>query len=155
MRTAAFRRPAAGLILGLLPLMAVASCGEEPAKRFPGAFQGAHTDVSAARAFRDHAIDLPASAKVEGYYAWSADDTYPMAAVLRTPCSSVPRFVAGNGFRRTTSVDEHAVATEVFAEGRGWTANDTDDRYVRHEADDVTGLVVHASGTECEVYLHT
>jgi hypothetical protein len=50
-----------------------------------------------------------------GYYAWSEDETYPMAAVLRMPCSAFPEFVAGR----------------------------------------VTGLVVHPSGAQCKVYLHT
>jgi hypothetical protein len=155
MRIRALRHRAAGLILGLLPLLAVASCGEEPRKHFPGAFPGTHTDVSAAQAFRDHEIDLPATAKVVGYYAWSEDDTYPMAAVLRMPCSALPGFVAGNAFRKTTPVDQYTVATEVFAQGHGWPENDTDARYVRKGAGAVTGLVVHASGTRCEVYLHT
>jgi hypothetical protein len=151
----ALRHRAAGLILGLLPLLVVASCGEEPRKHFPGAFPDTHTDVSAAQAFRDHGIDPPASAHVVGYYAWSEDETYPMAVVLRMPCSALPGFVAGNGFRKTTSVDQYAVPAEVFAEGRGWSENDTDARYVRKGSGRVTGLVVHPSGAQCKVYLHT
>ncbi|GAA2249314.1 hypothetical protein GCM10010415_05110 [Streptomyces atrovirens] len=66
MSTRAIRRTAAGLLPGLLPLLAVAACGEEPEKHFPGAFPGTHTDVSADRAFRDHGLQVPDSVSGSG-----------------------------------------------------------------------------------------
>ncbi|MFF4573506.1 hypothetical protein [Streptomyces sp. NPDC001410] len=156
MHIRAVRRAAAGLILGLLPMLAVAACDTGPKKQFPGAFPDSDTDVSAEQAFRDFDIEVPASAKVVGYFATSSDDTYPMAAVLRMPCSAVTGFMAGDGFRKTTSVDQDVVAAEVFAKDHGWSDSDTDDRYVRSEGGSgPIGVVVHRSGTECKVYLFT
>ncbi|MFI2304513.1 hypothetical protein ACH5AL_37680 [Actinacidiphila glaucinigra] len=146
------RCTAAGLVLGLLPLLAVVSCGEEPKKHFPGAFPGTHTDVSAPQAFRDYGLDVPALAKVVGYYAWSADDEYPMAAVLRMPCSALPSFVSGSGLRRASSREIDIAGVEVFAQGHGWTDDDRDERYLRDK--DAMAVVTHRTGTECKVYVH-
>ncbi|MER5182770.1 hypothetical protein ABT009_31205 [Streptomyces sp. NPDC002896] len=154
MRFRAIRRTAVGLILGMLPLLAVASCGEEPKKHFPGAFPGTHTDVSASQAFRDFGLEVPASAKVVGYYAWSEDDTYPMAAVLRMPCSALPGFVSGSGLRKASSREGAIAGAQVFARDHGWTDDDEDPRYLR-DRDRPVGVVTHRTGTECKVYLHT
>ena len=151
MNVRAIRRRAAGLTLGLLSLLAVASCGEEPKRHFPGAFPGTHTDVSAAQAFRDFGIRMPASAKVVGYYAWSADDEYPMAAVLLMPCSAVPGFISGSGLRRASSREGAIASVRVFARDHGWTDLDEDPLYLRDR--DQTGVVVHRTGPECKVYL--
>jgi hypothetical protein len=152
MNIRAIRRTAAGLVLGLLPLLAVASCGEEPKKHFPGAFPGTHTDVSAPQAFGDFGIDVPASAKVVGYYAWSADDEYPMGAVLRMPCSALPGFVSGSGLRRASSQEMDIAGVQVFARDHGWTDDDKDERYLRNR--DALAVVTHRTGTECKVYVH-
>ncbi|MEV5086297.1 hypothetical protein AB0K74_49215 [Streptomyces sp. NPDC056159] len=153
MNIRAILRTVVGLALGLLSLLTVASCGGEPKKHFPGAFPGTHTDVSAAQAFRDFGIRVPASAKVVGYYAWSADDEYPMAAVLRMPCSAVPDFASDSGLRRASSQEGEIVGVEVFAREHGWTDDDEDPRYLRDR--DQVGVVTHRTGTECKVYLHT
>lgn len=153
MSTRAIRRTAAGLLPGLLPLLAVAACGEEPEKHFPGAFPGTHTDVSADQAFRDYGLQVPASAKVVGYWAEAGDDTYPMAAVLRMPCSAVPDFVSGSGLRPASSVEGGVVGVEVFAKDHGWAGDEADPRYLRDR--DHAGVITHRTGTECAVYLHT
>ncbi|MEV0177967.1 hypothetical protein AB0I54_01485 [Streptomyces sp. NPDC050625] len=154
MNIRAMRRMAAGLLLGLLSLPAVASCGEEPKKHFPGAFPGTHTDVSAAKAFRDFGLDVPASAKVVGYYAWSADDEYPMAAVLWMPCPAVSGFVSGSGLRNASSRDGAIAGVQAFARDHGWTDGDEDERYLR-DGDEPVGVLTHRTGTECKVYVHT
>ncbi|CAL9345028.1 hypothetical protein [Streptomyces sp. enrichment culture] len=140
-------------VLGLLPLLAAAACGDEPARHFPGAFPGTHTDVSAEQAFRDFDLHLPRSAHVVGYYAWSEDDTYPMAAVLRMPCTAVEDFAAGSGMRPASPGEPGTTAVEVFAEGRGWTGGDTDPRWLRDS--DHAGAVAQGTGPRCTVYLHT
>ncbi|MGV9254238.1 hypothetical protein [Streptomyces sp. NPDC003697] len=149
----AIRRTAAGLVLGLLPLLAVASCGEEPKKHFPGAFPGSITDVSAAQAFRDYDLRVPASVKVVGYYAWSEDDTHPMAAVLRMPCSAVPGFVSGSGLRPASSVEGGVAGVRVFATDHGRAGDEADPLYLRDR--DHAGVITHRTGTECTVHLHT
>ncbi|MEW2626297.1 hypothetical protein [Streptomyces sp. NPDC048106] len=153
MRIHAFRRTTAILFLGLLPLLAVASCGEEAKakKHFPGAFPGTHTDVSAAQAFRDFDLDVPTSAKVVGYYAWSADERYPMAAVLRMPCSAMPGFVSGSKLRTTSFMDGATVSGRVFVGEHGWATNGKDEFYVRDS--DGVSVVTHQTGTECRVYV--
>lgn len=140
-------------VLGLLPLLTAASCGDEPKQHFPGAFAGTHTDVSAEQAFRDFGLEVPRSARVVGYYAWSEDDTYPMAAVLRMPCTAVEDFVTGSGMRPASSAEGGMAGVEVFAEGHGWRDDDTDPRFLRDS--DHAGAVVHRTGPHCTVYLHT
>jgi hypothetical protein len=140
-------------VVGLLPLLTAASCGDGPERHFPGAFPGTHTDVSAEQAFRDFGLQVPRSARVVGYYAWSEDDTYPMAAVLRMPCTAVQDFVSGSGMRPASSIESGTTAVEVFAEGRGWTDDDTDPRYLRDS--DHAGAVVDRAGPQCTVYVHT
>ncbi|MFC8389977.1 hypothetical protein [Streptomyces sp. NPDC057238] len=153
MSTRAIRRTAAGLPLGLLPLLVVAARGEEPEKHFPGAFPGTHTDVSADQAFRDHDLRVPASAEAVGYWAWSEDDTYPLAAVPRMPCSAVPDFVSGSGLR-PASPDEGGVSgVRVFAKDHGWAGDEPDPRYLRDRGH--AGVISHRTGTECAVYPHT
>ncbi|MFF8842550.1 hypothetical protein ACF08N_07420 [Streptomyces sp. NPDC015127] len=154
MRIGAVRRTVAGLLLGLLPVPVLASCGEEPKKHFPGAFPGTHTDVSAAQAFRDFDIVVPESTEVVGYYAWSEDDEYPMAAVLLMPCSEVSGFVSRSGLRPASSPHSALVGVQVFAGDHGWSEDDEDDRYLR-VADGAVGVLVHPTGRECTVYLHT
>lgn len=155
MNNRAVRRGAVSLVLALLPLLVAASCREEP-KVFPGAFPESHTDVSPQQAFRDFRIVVPKSAKVEGYYASSSDDAYPMAAVLLMPCSAVPGFVSGNGLRKTSSADGAIAGVDVFASLHGWSkARDNGgDRYLRDlGGTKYLGVLVHRTGTRCRVYL--
>ncbi|MFF3871370.1 hypothetical protein [Streptomyces sp. NPDC001978] len=110
--------------------------------------------MSAEQAFRDCRIDVPASAKVLGYYAWPADDEYPMAAVLRMPCSAVSRFVSGSGLGKASSHDEAIASVQVFARSHGWSADAKDDRYLRTgDGGEVLSVLVHRTGTECTAYL--
>ncbi|MEW2076090.1 hypothetical protein AB0941_21025 [Streptomyces sp. NPDC013433] len=130
-----------------------ASYGGEPERRFPGAFPGSITDVSADRAFRDHGLRVPATAEVVGYWAWSADDTYPMAAVLRMPCSALPDFVSGSGLRPASSAEGGVTGVRVFAEDHGWAGDESDPLYLRDR--DHAGVITHRTGPERTVYLHT
>jgi hypothetical protein len=155
MRTRTVRRAMAALMLALLPVLGAASCDQEP-KKFPGAFPDSHTDVSAKQAFRDFHLDVPGSAKVVGYYATSSDDEYPMAAVLRMPCSAVPGFVSGNRFRKSSSADGAIAGVDVFAGLHGWSKekDNADDRYLRSlGGTKYLGVIVHRTGTGCTVYL--
>jgi hypothetical protein len=162
MHMRAMRHPATGLLIGLsiglLPvLFVVGRANDEPKQHFPDAFPGTHTDVGAARAFQDFALDVPASAEVVGYYAWSEDDEYPMAAVLRMPCSAVPGFVSRSGLHKASPGDGALTGVEVFATDHGWIDDDKDTRYSRDEEGTVqaVGVVIHRAGTECTTYLHT
>jgi len=110
--------------------------------------------VSAAQAFRDFGLDVPASAKVVGYYAWSADDEYPMAAVLRMPCSAVPGCASGSGLRNASSRGGVIAGVQIFARDHGWTDGDEDERYLR-DGDAPVGVPTHRTGTECKMYVHT
>jgi hypothetical protein len=89
MRSCRARRTAACVAVAALVALAAAACGDEEPRKFPGAFPGAHTDVSAEQAFHDYGITTPPKAKVVGYYAWSEDDEYPMAAILKTACADL------------------------------------------------------------------
>ncbi|MFD5572723.1 hypothetical protein [Streptomyces cadmiisoli] len=97
---------------------------------------------------------MPASAKVVGYYAWSQDSTYPMAAVLRMPCSAVPGFLSGSGLRKASSREGAIAGVQVFAKDHSWTDDDENERYLRNR-DRPVGVVTYRTETESKVYLHT
>jgi hypothetical protein len=69
------------------------------------------------------------------------------------PCTAVQDFVSGSGMRPASSIESGTTAVEVFAEGRGWTDDDTDPRYLRDS--DHAGAVVDRAGPQCTVYVHT
>ncbi|WP_338699773.1 hypothetical protein V2W30_24500 [Streptomyces sp. Q6] len=159
------------MVLALLSVLTVTACGSEKAgagqsgqagqseraERFPHAFPGSPTtDVSAEQAFRDHQVAVPGSARVIGYYAWSEDDEYPMAAELRLPCSAVAGVVSGSKLVKASSRDGEIAAVQVFARSHGWSDDTEDQRYLRIGGpDDVLGALVHATGTECTMYLNS
>ncbi|MEV4555361.1 hypothetical protein AB0K51_00010 [Kitasatospora sp. NPDC049285] len=142
----------------------VAGCGwlDKPgASSFPNAFPSSNTDVTIAQAFRDFSISMPTTVEDVGYYAWSHDGEYPMAAVFSTPCDAVPGFAKDSGLHEVPVSDSEGdiAGVRVFAGEHGWThtGGEQDMYFVRAKDSghrEVT-VMVRQTGPSCRIWLHT
>jgi hypothetical protein len=158
MRGSAARRGMTCVVLAAVVASTAAACGDKPEHHYPRAFPGTGTDVSFAKAFSDFGLVVREPVKVVGYYADSADDAYPMAAVLTMSCAAVPDFASHNALRRVAWSDPDTADVGVFAARHGWADQSGPapaDSWYSRSKEAVHVLVHAAAGKECTVYLHT
>jgi hypothetical protein len=85
---------------------------------------GFSTDVTWQQAFRDHHVKISSQFHGLRYRAYSQVDGYPVWAVFRTPCATIPDFIGQNELVRVAdSALLPSGSVESFAQQMGWQPN--------------------------------